>query len=226
MLAEIERLAQSGARMAVPLRTKHELVAVLLLLGARPGVAREEFTAAENATLEQRGRRLRAADRERTAERAGAGAGEAAARPGAGGGSAEAAAAGAAARLRGRHASRRSRCRRGPSGGDYYDFLDLADDRIGIAVADIAGKGIPAALLMSAVQASLRVMRRSATSPRRSWRPQMNRFLYRSTATNSYATFFYAQLDFRNRRLRYVNAGHNPPYLVRRDRRRTSRLRN
>ena len=55
-------------------------------------------------------------------------------------------------------------------GGDYYDFLDLAGDRIGIAVADIAGKGIAAALLMSVVQASLRVIRRTAICPRRSSR--------------------------------------------------------
>ena len=101
-------------------------------------------------------------------------------------------------------------------GGDYYDFLDLAGERIGIAVADIAGKGIAAALLMSAVQGSLRVIAAEPDLPSSQLAAKMNRFLYRSTASNSYATFFYAQLDLRSRRLRYVNAGHNPPYLVRR----------
>jgi sigma-B regulation protein RsbU (phosphoserine phosphatase) len=100
-------------------------------------------------------------------------------------------------------------------GGDYYDFLELADGRIGIAVADIAGKGIAAALLMSAVHASLRVMAAERDLPAAQLAAQMNRFLHRSTRTNSYATFFYAQLDQRNRQLRYVNAGHNPPYLLR-----------
>ena len=63
-------------------------------------------------------------------------------------------------------------------GGDYYDFLDLADERIGIAVADIAGKGIAAALLMSAVQASLRVMAAERDLPSSQLAAQMNRFLY------------------------------------------------
>ena len=101
-------------------------------------------------------------------------------------------------------------------GGDYYDFLDLAEGRIGIAVADIAGKGIAAALLTSAVHASLRVMAAERDLPASQLAAQMNRFLHGSTRTSSYATFFYAQLDARTGRLSYVNAGHNPPYLVRR----------
>ena len=100
-------------------------------------------------------------------------------------------------------------------GGDYYDFLDLGDDHTGIALADVAGKGIAAALIMSVVQASLRVI----SSERDIGLPQlaakMNYFLYRSTGPNSYATFFYAQLDQQTRELRYVNAGHNAPYLLR-----------
>src|ERR1017187_5287410 len=100
-------------------------------------------------------------------------------------------------------------------GGDYYDFLDLGDDHTGIALADVAGKGIAAALIMSVVQASLRVI----SSERDIGLPQlaakMNYFLYRSTGPNSYATFFYAQLDQQTRELHYVNAGHNAPYLLR-----------
>ena len=101
-------------------------------------------------------------------------------------------------------------------GGDYYDFLVLPDERIGIAIADVAGKGIAAALLMSVVQASLRVICAEDQTSLSQLAAKMNGFLYRSTGTNKYATFFYAQLEQHCRRLRYVNAGHNPPYLVRR----------
>jgi len=99
-------------------------------------------------------------------------------------------------------------------GGDYYDFLDLGSDRTAIAVADIAGKGIAAALLMSMVQASLRVISTDGDLGSAELATRLNRFLYQSTAANHYATFFYARLE--GNRLRYVNAGHNPPHLVRR----------
>jgi sigma-B regulation protein RsbU (phosphoserine phosphatase) len=69
---------------------------------------------------------------------------------------------------------------------------------------------------MSAVQASLRVLVSESAVDVARLAANMNRFLHRSTATSSYATFFYAQLDLRGSRMRYVNAGHNPPYLVRR----------
>jgi sigma-B regulation protein RsbU (phosphoserine phosphatase) len=101
-------------------------------------------------------------------------------------------------------------------GGDYYDFLDLGDHRIGIALADIAGKGIAAALIMAVVQASLRIVAADGDTSLPELVAKINAFLHRSTGANSYATFFYAQLDLPSRRLRYVNAGHNPPYLVRR----------
>jgi sigma-B regulation protein RsbU (phosphoserine phosphatase) len=100
-------------------------------------------------------------------------------------------------------------------GGDYYDFLELPGDRIAFAVADVSGKGIAAALLMAVVQASLRVLSAGAGDPS-ALVAKMNGFLYGSTGNNKYATFFYAQLEDGSRRLRYVNAGHNPPYLTRR----------
>jgi serine phosphatase RsbU (regulator of sigma subunit) len=102
-------------------------------------------------------------------------------------------------------------------GGDYFDFLELDGDRTGIALADVAGKGIAAALIMSVVQASLRVIAAERDLSLPQLAAKMNYFLYRSTGPNSYATFFYAQLDQRNRQLRYVNAGHNAPYLLRAD---------
>jgi sigma-B regulation protein RsbU (phosphoserine phosphatase) len=103
-------------------------------------------------------------------------------------------------------------------GGDYYDFLLLDDERIGVAVADVAGKGISAALLMSTVQASLRSYAPIAASNEAEVTDlvhSMNSLLYGATAANSYATFFYAQFDEQTRQLTYVNAGHNPPLLIR-----------
>lgn len=106
-------------------------------------------------------------------------------------------------------------------GGDYYDFLLLDNEQIGVAVADVSGKGISAALLMSTVQASLR-SQAMALNPGLGVEGSladlvgtMNRLLWRSTGAASYVTFFYAQFDERARRLTYVNAGHNPPLLVR-----------
>ena len=82
-------------------------------------------------------------------------------------------------------------------------------------MADVSGKGIAAALVMSVVQASLRVISSHRNLSLSQLAEQMNGFLYQSTGANKYATFFYAQIDDRGRRLGYVNAGHNPPYLVR-----------
>lgn len=106
-------------------------------------------------------------------------------------------------------------------GGDYYDFLELDNGQIGVAVADVAGKGIAAALLMSMVQASLRsqAMMQDQTLKAETALAYlvstMNHLLWRSTDAASYATFFYAQFDETQRRLTYVNAGHNPPFLLR-----------
>jgi serine phosphatase RsbU (regulator of sigma subunit) len=100
-------------------------------------------------------------------------------------------------------------------GGDYYDFVELRDGAIGIALADVSGKGVPAALIMSVVQASLRIISSEGDMPPPRLVARMSQFVYRSTPGSKYATFFYAQLDERCRQLRYVNAGHNAPYLLR-----------
>jgi sigma-B regulation protein RsbU (phosphoserine phosphatase) len=100
-------------------------------------------------------------------------------------------------------------------GGDYYDFLDLGGQRIGIALADVAGKGVPAALIMSVVQASLRILATQENGSLASLAAKLNRLLHRSTGSNAYATFFYGEIDEAKRQLRYVNAGHNPPCLLR-----------
>src|SRR6185503_13798164 len=100
-------------------------------------------------------------------------------------------------------------------GGDYYDFVQLGDHQIAIALADVSGKGVAAALIMSVVHASLRIISDEAGISLPDLAAKMNQFVHRSTNSNKYATFFYAQIDDRTRELRYVNAGHNPPYLVR-----------
>ncbi len=100
-------------------------------------------------------------------------------------------------------------------GGDYYDFLNVGDHRIGIALADVAGKGVAAALITAVVHASLRILASEGNISLPELAAKMNRFLHGSTGSSSYATFFYAQLDEDKRQLQYVNAGHNPPYLVR-----------
>jgi serine phosphatase RsbU (regulator of sigma subunit) len=100
-------------------------------------------------------------------------------------------------------------------GGDYYDFVELRDGQIGIALADVSGKGVAAALIMSVVQASLRIISSEGDVPAPRLVARMNEFVYRSTPASKYATFFYAQLDGQRRQLRYVNAGHNAPYLFR-----------
>jgi sigma-B regulation protein RsbU (phosphoserine phosphatase) len=100
-------------------------------------------------------------------------------------------------------------------GGDYYDFVELGDGRIGIALADVSGKGVPAALIMSVVQASLRIISSGGDAAPPRLLALINQFVYRSTPASKYATFFYAQFDEHRRQLRYVNAGHNPPYLLR-----------
>lgn len=100
-------------------------------------------------------------------------------------------------------------------GGDYYDFILLDKGKVGIAVADVAGKGISAALLMCTVQASLRSQAPTVNGNLTELVSSMNRLLHVSTDAASYATFFYAQFDEETNLLTYVNAGHNPPMLIR-----------
>ncbi len=102
-------------------------------------------------------------------------------------------------------------------GGDYYDFLALAGGRLGVALGDVAGKGIPAALLMASLQASLRGQRLSGPANLAELMDNLNRLIYEASPDNRYATFFYGELDPGTRRLDYVNAGHNAPMIFRRE---------
>jgi sigma-B regulation protein RsbU (phosphoserine phosphatase) len=101
-------------------------------------------------------------------------------------------------------------------GGDYYDFLALPGGHLGIAIGDVSGKGIAAALMMASLQASLRSEATRAPDNLAALVGNVNRLLYEASSANRYATFFYAQYDPKTRRLTYVNAGHNPPMLFHR----------
>jgi sigma-B regulation protein RsbU (phosphoserine phosphatase) len=101
--------------------------------------------------------------------------------------------------------------------GDYYDFIPLDANRVGIAIADISGKGISAALLMASLQAALRsqVLLDGALSENTAELvTRLNRHLFLNTSSDRYATFFYATYDSRSGVLRYTNAGHLPPLYV------------
>jgi sigma-B regulation protein RsbU (phosphoserine phosphatase) len=98
-------------------------------------------------------------------------------------------------------------------GGDYYDFIPLSATRLGIAIADVSGKGISAALLMATVRAHLRDQTSHGVTDLAAMMATLNRLVYESSSANRYASFFYGQYDALTRRLDYVNAGHNPPIL-------------
>jgi sigma-B regulation protein RsbU (phosphoserine phosphatase) len=102
-------------------------------------------------------------------------------------------------------------------GGDYYDWLALPGGGLGIAIGDVSGKGVPAALLMASLQASLRSQAIAAPKDLAALMSNLNQLIFDATPSNRYATFFYAQYEPATRRLEYVNAGHNPPMLFRRD---------
>lgn len=98
-------------------------------------------------------------------------------------------------------------------GGDYYDFLDLGPDRVGVVIADVAGKGLTAAMLMPAVRIALRSIVRSVDDPR-DIVTELDRTLFRATEPENYATLFLATIDLGSGRLECVNAGHLPALLI------------
>jgi serine phosphatase RsbU (regulator of sigma subunit) len=127
-------------------------------------------------------------------------------------------------------------------GGDYYDLISIRDgslagaghapgenissagtttahgcDRLGIAIGDISGKGVSAALLMASLHASLRGQALSGSGDVGTKMANVNRLLYEASDSNRYATFFYGELDCDSRTLHYVNGGHNPPAVLRKE---------
>jgi sigma-B regulation protein RsbU (phosphoserine phosphatase) len=97
--------------------------------------------------------------------------------------------------------------------GDYYDWVPIYDDQISLVVADVSGKGVPAALLMAFLRASLRAATHIGYAPHISM-AKVNYLLWESIERNQYVTAFYGILDASNRTLAYTNAGHNPPLLL------------
>jgi sigma-B regulation protein RsbU (phosphoserine phosphatase) len=98
-------------------------------------------------------------------------------------------------------------------GGDYFDIIKIDDQRIGLAIADVSGKGMPASLLMSNLQASLHSLAgEDYTLDKLVGR--INNVIYNNTDPEKYITFFYGLLNTQNLDLTFVNAGHNPPYVL------------
>jgi serine phosphatase RsbU (regulator of sigma subunit) len=100
-------------------------------------------------------------------------------------------------------------------GGDYYDVLDLGPGRVGLVLADISGKGMSGALLMASLQANVRSRSALALDDLSGLLQAVNEVLFESTEPQHYATLFFATYDDRDRTLRWVNCGHNPPIVLR-----------
>jgi serine phosphatase RsbU (regulator of sigma subunit) len=101
-------------------------------------------------------------------------------------------------------------------GGDYFDFLNLGQKKVGFIIGDVSGKGIAAALLMANLQANLRSQSAMADQPELLLR-SVNRLFYENTDDSAYASLFFADYDDQSRRLRYTNCGHLPGIVLRGD---------
>ncbi|MCA9249629.1 MAG: SpoIIE family protein phosphatase [Phycisphaerales bacterium] len=101
-------------------------------------------------------------------------------------------------------------------GGDFFDFLDLPKGNVGVAIADVVGKGLPGALMMASVRSALRAHAQSIFDID-DIVGRVNRHMCRETLVSEFATLFYGVISPDGRRFTYCNAGHNPPFLVRGD---------
>jgi phosphoserine phosphatase RsbU/P len=109
-----------------------------------------------------------------------------------------------------------ARCQQvGELGGDCYDFVPLPHNRLALAVAEASGKGLAAALMIANVQSSFRTAASFAENDAATVLGAVNRQVYASSLADRYATLFYGVFDGATRRLRCVNAGHNPPMVIR-----------
>lgn len=102
-------------------------------------------------------------------------------------------------------------------GGDYYDFVPFDRGTVGIAIGDVSGKGIGAALMMANLQASLRARLLNQDTRPPAVIESVSHLLYESSLPHIYATLFYGEYDVEERVLTYVNAGHNPPLILRQE---------
>lgn len=101
-------------------------------------------------------------------------------------------------------------------GGDYYDFIMSNKGNLGIAVGDVCGKGMPAAVMMSTTQAVLRSLTNQGLSLDKIV-PNLNNYLFKNTSIDKFVTFFYGELDSESHKFYYINGGHNPPFLIRKN---------
>jgi phosphoserine phosphatase RsbU/P len=111
-----------------------------------------------------------------------------------------------------------ARCRQVRAiGGDCYNFIPLKEDRLALVIGDASGKGLAAALMIASVQSSLRTAALFTGDDLAALLKIVNAQAYASSSKDRYATVFYGVFDGSTRILRYVNAGHNPPVVIRRD---------
>ena len=111
-----------------------------------------------------------------------------------------------------------ARCRQVQTlGGDFYDVMPLPDNRVAFAIGDASGKGLAAALMIANVQSSLRTAARFAAGEGIPVLTAVNHQVHASSLDGRYATLFFGVFDPVGRTLRYVNAGHHPPMVIRRD---------
>ena len=102
-------------------------------------------------------------------------------------------------------------------GGDYFDLVPLGPDRLALAIGDVMGKGVPAALLAASLKVSLRAQLQAASLPIEQVVARVNRLFHEVTPKGRFASLFFAVLDFEAGRIEYVNAGHDYPFVVRPD---------
>lgn len=101
-------------------------------------------------------------------------------------------------------------------GGDYFDVLKFSESKVGLCIADVVGKGMPAALLMSNLQAAVKAFASDKVPPKELCE-KVNRFIRGNIAADKFITFFYGLLDSEKKKFIFSRAGHNPPILIRRN---------
>ncbi len=103
-----------------------------------------------------------------------------------------------------------------PVSGDYFDVIEYSKNRLGLCIADVVGHGIPAALLMSSLQAAVKIYASNKILPDELCE-KLNQTMTENSVPGKFITFFYGLLDVERKKLTYTNAGHNPPILLRKN---------
>ncbi len=98
-------------------------------------------------------------------------------------------------------------------GGDFYDFLEIDDARIGIVIADVSGKGVGSALLMASLSAAVQTEVHPGYNLE-DMSVRLNNLVHRNTSSNAFISFFYCELNQKTGEMKYINSGHNPPLII------------